>query len=54
MVKMRCEECGWVYEPEKGFPASNIPPGTPWMEVSTDFVCPICGAGKERFLPKED
>ena len=52
-MKLICEVCGWVYEQEKGFPPSNIPPGTPWNRVSDDFVCPECGAGKDAFVPEE-
>ncbi len=49
--KMRCQECGWIYDPEIGYPASNVAPGTAWLEVSSDFVCPGCGAGKDSFEP---
>lgn len=54
MVKMKCEECGWVYEPERGFPVSNIPPNTAWEDVSSDFVCPMCAADKDHFAPLEE
>jgi len=27
----------------------RIPPGTPFEELPDDWVCPICGAGKEDF-----
>lgn len=50
-MNMVCEACGYVYDPAKGEPASNIPPGTPWDKVPGAFVCPECGAGKEMFAP---
>lgn len=53
MIKMVCEVCGWVYDPELGYPASNVPGGTPWDRVSEDFVCPECGAGKDAFVPQD-
>jgi len=49
MVKYRCKVCGYVYDPEKGDPESGIKPGTPFEELPEDWVCPICGAGKEEF-----
>ncbi len=52
MVKMVCNICNWVYDPATGYPASNIKPGTAWEDVSTDFVCPDCGAAKDAFLPE--
>jgi rubredoxin len=52
-MKLKCEVCGWVYDPAAGAPASNIPPGTPWNKVPDSFVCPECGAGKSAFVPQE-
>ena len=53
MVKYRCKVCGYVYEPEKGDPESGIKLGTPFEELPEDWVCPICGAGKEEFEKEE-
>ncbi len=50
--KMRCQECHWVYDPEKGYPPSNVAPGTAWQDVPSDFICPDCGAGKDSFEPE--
>lgn len=49
MKKYKCEICGWVYDPAVGVPETGIAPGTPWQEVPDDFVCPLCGVGKEDF-----
>ena len=49
MVKYRCSVCGYVYNPEKGDPDSGIEPGTPFEEIPDDWVCPVCGAGKDQF-----
>lgn len=51
MKKMICDVCGWEYDPAKGHPEANIKPGTAWEDVSSDFVCPDCGAGKDSFSP---
>ena len=44
MVKYRCKVCGYVYNPEKGDPGSNIKPGTSFEELPEYWVCPICGS----------
>ncbi|RZN68664.1 MAG: High molecular weight rubredoxin [Candidatus Methanolliviera hydrocarbonicum] len=49
MAKYRCSVCGYVYNPEKGDPDSGIDPGTPFEEIPDDWVCPVCGAGKDQF-----
>ncbi len=46
-----CIACGWVYDPEQGDPDGGIAPGTPWEEIPDDWICPVCGAGKEDFEP---
>lgn len=49
MQKWKCIVCDYVYEPENGDPDSGIVPGTPFEELPADWVCPICGAGKDQF-----
>jgi Conserved protein/domain typically associated with flavoprotein oxygenases, DIM6/NTAB family len=49
IAKYRCSVCGYVYNPEKGDPDSGIEPGTPFEEIPDDWVCPVCGAGKDQF-----
>jgi len=44
-----CDLCGYEYNPEEGDPDNGIPPGTPFEDLPDDWVCPICGAGKEDF-----
>ncbi len=46
-----CNACGWEYDPAQGDPDGGIPPGTPWEDVPEDWVCPVCGVGKEDFEP---
>jgi rubredoxin len=48
-----CLVCGWVYDPTEGIPMDQIPPGIPFQDLPGDWVCPICGAEKERFRPFE-
>lgn len=49
MDRYRCTVCGYVYDPDKGDPESGIKPGTPFEELPDDWVCPVCGAGKDQF-----
>ena len=49
--KFICEPCGYIYDPQLGDPDSGIPAGTLFEELPEDWVCPICGVGKDMFLP---
>ncbi|MCC8194028.1 MAG: rubredoxin [Deltaproteobacteria bacterium] len=51
MEKHVCSLCGYVYDPAAGDPDNGVPAGTPWKNVPDDWVCPLCGAGKESFEP---
>ena len=44
-----CTVCGYRYDPEKGDPERNVPPGTPFENLPAGWVCPVCGAGKGAF-----
>ena len=54
MKKYRSTVCDWVYDPELGDPDAGIAPGTAFEDLPDDFVCPLCGVGKEDFEPIED
>lgn len=53
MDKYECTVCGYVYDPDKGDPDNGINPGTAWEDLPDDWVCPVCGAGKEDFVKVE-
>ena len=55
MSKWKCSVCGYVYDEEKGEPATGTPPGTPFASLPDDWRCPVCGAGKDAFsrVPEE-
>lgn len=44
-----CQICGYTYDPEKGDPSLDIPPGSPFEDLPEEYKCPICNAGKEYF-----
>ncbi len=48
--KYRCSVCGYVYDPEVGDPDSGIAPGTSFDDLPNNWVCPICGVGKDKFV----
>ena len=48
-ARYTCTVCGYVYDPAKGDPEGKIKPGTPFEELPADWVCPVCGAGKDKF-----
>ena len=49
MKKYICDVCGWVYDEAAGDPDNGIAPGTAFEDLPEDFVCPVCGAGKDDF-----
>ncbi|UCB52435.1 MAG: rubredoxin [Candidatus Zixiibacteriota bacterium] len=49
MDKYVCVICSYVYDPEKGDPDSGAQPGTPFDKLAEDWLCPVCGAGKDQF-----
>jgi rubredoxin len=49
MKKYVCNVCGYVYDPAAGDPDSGIKPGTAFEDIPEDWVCPVCGAGKDSF-----
>ena len=51
-MKYECP-CGYVYDPALGDPDNGVAPGTVWEDVPEDWVCPICGLGKDAFYPAE-
>jgi rubredoxin len=44
-----CSACGYVYDPATGDPGNDVPAGTAWADVPEDWVCPLCGVGKDGF-----
>jgi rubredoxin len=51
MKKYVCDVCGYVYDPAAGDPDSGIKPGTAFEDIPDDWVCPMCGVGKDSFSP---
>ena len=47
-MKYICDVCGYEYDEAAGDPDNGIAPGTKWEDVPEDFVCPLCGVGKDQ------
>lgn len=47
--KYECVECKYIYNPKFGNEKAGIKPGTPFEDLPDDWVCPVCGEGKEMF-----
>ena len=48
-----CDICDYVYNPAAGDPENGIEPGTQFADLPDDWVCPLCGVGKDQFSEAE-
>ena len=53
MERYVCEPCGYIYDPEVGDLDNGIEPGTAFADLPDDWVCPVCGLGKDEFVVEE-
>jgi len=49
MEKYVCTICGYVYDPAVGDEDNGVAPGTAFAAINDEWVCPLCGAGKDAF-----
>ena len=47
-----CFVCVYIYDEAGGDPDIGVAAGTLWADVPEDWVCPLCGAGKDEFTAK--
>ena len=50
-MKYVCDICGYEDDPAVGDPDNGVAPGTAFENLPADWVCPLCGVGKEDFSP---
>ena len=50
MERYKCTICGYIYDPEEGDPSDGIEPGISFADLPDDYICPVCGAGKDEFV----
>ena len=48
-MKYVCNICGYTYDEATGDPDNGIDPRTLWEDLPEDFVCPLCGVGRDDF-----
>lgn len=53
-MKYVCDACGWKYDESKGAPSKGIAPGTKFENLPSDFVCPVCGVGRNMMSIDEN
>ena len=51
--KYKCNVCGYIYDPAEGDPDNGINSGISFEDLPNDWVCPLCGVGKEDFTPED-
>ena len=44
-----CTQCKYIYNPKFGNEKAGIPKGTKFDDLPEDWVCPVCGEGKDMF-----
>ena len=49
MEKWVCVICGYVYDEAVGDPDGGIAAGTKFEDIPAEWVCPVCGVGKDQF-----
>ena len=49
MDKYVCNICGYIYDQSLGDADNHIAPGTSFGDLPDNWVCPVCGAGKDNF-----
>lgn len=49
MARLKCNTCGWIYDPEQGDPESDIRAGTAFEDLPASWVCPICMSARDCF-----
>ncbi len=52
--RFECVECKYIYNPKFGNEKAGIKPGTSFDDLPDNWVCPVCGEGKDMFELHED
>lgn len=45
----KCADCGYEYDPQIGDPDNQIEAGIVYEELPSTWICPLCGAKKDKF-----
>ena len=52
-AKFECIACKYIYNPKVGNKKAGIEPGTSFEDLPENWVCPVCGEGKDMFEIQE-
>ena len=52
-AKHECIVCKYIYNPKVGNKKAGIEPGTSFDDLPDNWVCPVCGEGKDMFEIQE-
>jgi rubredoxin len=52
--RLECGICWWVYDPARGDPVWQVPPGTAFAELPDYWRCPECDGPKDKFMVLDD
>lgn len=52
-AKHECIVCKYIYNPKVGNKKAGIEPGTSFDDLPENWVCPVCGEGKDMFEIQE-
>ena len=52
-MKYVCDACGWTYDEALGDADLGIAPGTKFEDLPAEFICELCGVGKDEFSSAE-
>jgi len=52
--RLECKICWWIYDPARGDPVWDIPPGTPFADLPEHWKCPVCDGAREQFMLLQD
>lgn len=50
MYRCQVNNCGYVYDPDRGDKRAKIPAGTPFSDLPAEWHCPVCKASKKSFV----
>ena len=53
-MKYVCSVCGFIYDETAGDEELGIAAGTKFEDLPDDFVCPLCGVGKDMFETEDE
>ena len=48
-IKHECTACKYIYNPKAGNERAGIKPGTAFLDLPENWVCPVCGQRKDAF-----